>query len=97
MYAIRSYYELAFDTYGEEYLQEHPVGTGPFMFESWDHDVSVNLVKFKDYWRGEPRLDGVNMVVYTNLQVAAAALEAGELDILEVGQFDLAVNRNNFV
>jgi len=84
--------KLAFDTYGEEYLQEHPVGTGPFMFESWDHDVSVNLVKFKDYWRGEPRLDGVNMVVYTNLQVAAAALEAGELDILEVGQFDLAVN-----
>jgi ABC-type transport system substrate-binding protein len=83
--------KLAFDTYGEEYLQEHPVGTGPFMFESWDHDVSVNLVKFKDYWRGEPRLDGVNMVVYTNLQVAAAALEAGELDILEVGQYDLAV------
>ncbi len=84
--------KLAFDTYGEEYLQGHPVGTGPFMFESWDHDVSVNLVKFEDYWRGEPRLDGVNMVVYTNLQVAAAALEAGELDILEVGQFDLAVD-----
>jgi len=84
--------KVAFDTQGEDYLRQHPVGTGPFMLESWEHDVSVNLVKFADYWRGEPRLDGVKMVVYTNLQVAAAALEAGELDILEVGQFDLAVD-----
>jgi ABC-type transport system substrate-binding protein len=84
--------KLAFETYGEDYLQEHPVGTGPFMFDSWDHDVSVNFVAFEDYWRGTPRLDGLNMVIYTNPQIAAAALETGELDILPVDVYDLAVS-----
>jgi ABC-type transport system substrate-binding protein len=87
--------KLAFDTYGEEYLKEHPVGTGPFMFDSWEHDVAVKLVAFKDYWRGTPRLDGVNMVIYTNSLVAAAALQSGELDVLPISEFDVAVSLEN--
>ena len=82
--------KAAFDKNGEEYLKSHPVGTGPFMFDKWDHNVSVNLVAFKDYWRGAPRLAGLNLVIYTSSQVATAALKSGELDIYPVTEFALA-------
>jgi peptide/nickel transport system substrate-binding protein len=37
-----------------EYAQEHPTGTGPFMFESYDNaGGTVTLTRFDDYW-GEP-------------------------------------------
>ncbi|WP_109472170.1 ABC transporter substrate-binding protein [Ornithinimicrobium cavernae] len=37
-----------------EYAQEHPTGTGPFKFESYDNaGGTVNLVRNEDYW-GEP-------------------------------------------
>ena len=84
--------KVAFDTKGEDYLKSHPVGTGPFMFDKWDHDVAVRLVAFKGYWRGTPRLDGVNIVIYTNPQVAVAALKNKQLDVLPITQFDIAAD-----
>src|SRR5690606_41798474 len=33
--------------------KEHPIGTGPFKFESWAKGSSIKLVKNPDYW-GEP-------------------------------------------
>jgi ABC-type transport system substrate-binding protein len=82
--------KVAFDTYGADYLVSNPVGTGSFMFESWDHDEAVHLVKFADYWQGEPLLDGVDMVIYTDETVAAAALQQGELDVLPVTDYNTA-------
>ena len=84
--------KVAFDTKGEDYLKSHPFGTGPFMFDKWDHDVAVRLVAFKGYWRGTPRLDGVNIVIYTNPQVAVAALKNKQLDVLPITQFDIAAD-----
>ena len=35
---------------GVEYTKEHPVGTGPFKYESFKIDVSLTFVKNPDYW-----------------------------------------------
>ncbi len=82
--------KVAYDTYGEDYLATNPVGTGAFMFESWDHDEAVHLVKFADYWQGEPLLDGVDMVIYTDETVAATALQQGDLDVLPISDYNMA-------
>lgn len=68
---------------------EHPVGTGAFMFESWEHGVSMSFVKFADYWRGEPYLDAVQFVIYSNELVAQAALQSGEVHIIAPLSFNV--------
>lgn len=30
------------------------MGTGPYIFDYWDHGIEWSLVKFDDYWRGWP-------------------------------------------
>ena len=61
---------------------EHPVGTGPFAFDNWEHGVSMSFVKFVDYWQGEPNLDAVRFDVYANDLVAQAAMQAGDVHIM---------------
>ena len=72
----------AWETNGEEWCKEHPVTTAPFKFVSWEHDTSVKLEKFAEYWQGEPYLDGVEFHVYNSTMVAQAAIESGEIDAM---------------
>ena len=44
-----------------EYAREHPTGTGPFMFESYENAESVTLTRNDDYW-GDPA--GVSEIVF---------------------------------
>jgi peptide/nickel transport system substrate-binding protein len=64
-----------------EYSLEHPTGTGPFKFESWDRgNGEVTLVRNDDYW-GEPAL--LDEIVFRTIPEGTArrqALEAGEID-----------------
>ncbi len=52
---------------------EHPIGTGPFMFDSWERGTRLTLVRYDDYW-GEPaQLDSL---VFTPIPDNAARLQA---------------------
>lgn len=58
-----------------------PVGTGPYMLESWVRDDRIVLKANPDYWGGEP---GVSYLVFRPIAVGAArvaALEAGDIDL----------------
>ncbi|WP_421361720.1 MULTISPECIES: ABC transporter substrate-binding protein [Agrobacterium] len=59
-----------------------PIGTGPFMFENAVTEQSVTLRAFPDYFRGKPKLDGIQY----NLMPAGASRElafrSGELDLI---------------
>lgn len=61
-----------------------PVGSGPFIFDSFTNGVEYKLRKNPDYYvQGKPYLDGVNFHVFdpTNPNLAPAAYRANQIDI----------------
>jgi peptide/nickel transport system substrate-binding protein len=60
----------------------HPVGTGSYRLKSWDRGSKVTLVANEDYW-GEPaKVKQVEFVVIPDAAARVAALQAGEVDII---------------
>jgi len=60
---------------------EHPVGTGPFKFESWQSGDRIVLSANENYFAGPP---AVKQLIFRNIPENAAraiALEAGEIGI----------------
>jgi peptide/nickel transport system substrate-binding protein len=58
---------------------EHPIGTGPFKFDSWERGTRLTLVRNDDYW-GEPA--NLDSLVFTPIPDNAArlqALQAGDI------------------
>jgi len=64
----------------ESYLA-HPVGCGPFRFESWERGVSLRLAAFPDHWKGKPALPGVTFRFLPDSGTALEEYKAGGLDI----------------
>ncbi len=57
------------------------VGTGPFMFKSWEPDKLLVLVKNPNYWmKGYPLLDEIDMRVIPDEAAIVAAMRAGQVD-----------------
>ena len=52
---------------------EHPIGTGPFKFESWERGTRLTLVRNEDYWGDKAQLDSL---VFTPIPDNAARLQA---------------------
>lgn len=59
-----------------------PVGTGAFMFESFDLAKGAELVKFPDYWNGTAHLDRVHMTFNDDANARMLALQSGDADII---------------
>ena len=82
-----SYFGLAspksLETYGTD-IVEHPVGTGPFVFEEWVRDDAITLVKNENYWQdGYPLVDRVIFQVIPDNAARLTALQSGEVDIAD--------------
>ncbi|WP_246281267.1 ABC transporter substrate-binding protein [Saccharibacillus qingshengii] len=61
-----------------------PVGTGPFVVESWDPAGDVTFVKNKYYWQqGKPYLDKLVYKLIQDDSQAINQLKAGEVDGIE--------------
>jgi peptide/nickel transport system substrate-binding protein len=63
---------------------EHPVGTGPFKFESVQRGQELVLVKNEDYYRGAPKLDKLILRPVPEVTARMAALRSGEVQWIEV-------------
>jgi peptide/nickel transport system substrate-binding protein len=75
----------AYEKNGEDWMRENPVGTGPFVFESFQRDVSYKAVKNPNYWQeGKPYLDAVEILYVADPLTQKAAIEAGEADALQI-------------
>jgi len=61
----------------------NPVGTGPFVFESWEKDARITLKANQDYWDGKPKVDKLIFEVVKENSVRANKLIAGEADIID--------------
>ena len=59
----------------------HPVGTGPFISDSFVIDVSYNVVKNPNWWvKGKPYLDRINYSLVADDATRNLAVQAGEGD-----------------
>ncbi|MGK6315891.1 ABC transporter substrate-binding protein [Neorhizobium sp. DT-125] len=59
----------------------HPVGSGPFVVESFDPKQGVKLRANKDYWAGAPKLDTVTFRMIPEQAARMTALETGEIQL----------------
>jgi peptide/nickel transport system substrate-binding protein len=67
-------------TFNGTFGYEHPIGTGPFMLESWERGSQVTLARYDDYW-GEPaQLEKLIFSVIPDGPARRQALEAGDID-----------------
>ncbi len=68
---------------------QHPIGTGPFMFESWRPSESITFVRNPNYWdTGKPYLDKVVFRVLPDGNSRMLALESGDVDF--VSNYDIS-------
>jgi peptide/nickel transport system substrate-binding protein len=64
-------------------LDQQPVGTGPFVFDSRSEDSVTRFVRNDNYWKGEVFLDAVEFVPVTDPDTRADLLLQGELNALQ--------------
>ena len=68
---------------GEEAFRMHPVGTGPFMFNSYKPMEKVVLARHPKFFRGAAKLDGVEFYYMPDVVSRELGLQKGELDVIE--------------
>lgn len=61
-------------------IATHPIGTGPFAFESQKSGDSITLKSNARYWAGAPKVSGVVFRFIPEKSTALSALQAGEID-----------------
>ncbi|WP_137939757.1 ABC transporter substrate-binding protein [Chitinivorax sp. B] len=60
-------------------LNQQPIGTGPFVFKSYQKDAAIRYDANKDYWRkGEVKLDKLIFAITTDANTRMQKLKAGE-------------------
>ncbi len=61
-----------------------PVGTGPFVIQRYDPSSGVTLVANQSYWRGTPRLRGIEYMIIPDANTTMVMLRSNELDVAYV-------------
>jgi len=68
--------------YGED-LSKHPVGTGPFVFKSWEPGKSIVLVRNEKYWNGIAKVSEVEFKVIPSSKDRLWELKQGLIHIAD--------------
>jgi peptide/nickel transport system substrate-binding protein len=72
----------------KDQLWQKPVGSGPFMFDSWAKGDRVVLKKNPKYWvEGQPYLDELTFLVLTDGNTRMLQFQGGDLDIVTDAPF----------
>lgn len=75
---------------GGKKVDENPIGTGPFKFESWNRGAEIKVVRNDDYWGEKASLDSIVMKVVPEQATRVAMLETGEAHVMLLGSSDVA-------
>ncbi|HUP00398.1 MAG TPA: ABC transporter substrate-binding protein [Gemmatimonadota bacterium] len=68
-------------------FSEAPIGTGPWIFESWAHDDVVRLTANPRYHNGRPRTDGMEIRIIPETTTVIAEFERGNIDWADLNEF----------
>lgn len=69
-------------TYGDN-VGRNPAGTGPFKLTNWVPGESMTLERNPDYWGPKPKLDKIVIKFIADESTRMAALDAGEIDVVQ--------------
>lgn len=61
-----------------EQINTQPIGTGPFVFRSYQKDAIIRYAANKDYWDGAPKVDSLVFAITVDPNVRVQRLKAGE-------------------
>lgn len=71
-------------------LNEHPVGTGPYKFVSWDKNQNIKLVRNDDYWGEKAKTKNIVFRFIGENSARDIALTSGEVDAIDgIGAADI--------
>ena len=69
--------------WGNEDVNLHPVGTGPFKLEEYDPGVKTVIAKNENYWNApRPYLDRIIFFITAEASTRVTALESGEVEMI---------------
>ena len=68
-------------------FSEAPVGTGPWVFESWAHDDVIRLTANARYHLGRPKMDGIEIRMIPETTTVIAEFERGNIDQVDMNEF----------
>jgi len=85
------------DQVGVKAYGKKPVGTGPYMVESWTNNQSVQLVKNPDYWdtANAGYVDNINMPIILESSTSWLEFQKGTIDYSTVPPGQVSVAENN--
>jgi len=61
-----------------------PVGTGPFIVDRYDPSIGVYLSANSQYWRGRPKLRGIDYRIVPDPNTVSVMVKTNELDVAHV-------------
>ena len=68
---------------GHEWMQENPVGTGPYKLVRWNKKQEHLLVRNEDYWGPKPAFKNVRVRIIPEQATQIAELVSGGVDIIK--------------
>lgn len=78
----------AMEKYGDAF-GKHPVGTGPFVFESWGDGSTIALRRNINYWGTGPFVDRLIFKTISNDKERLIALKAGAIHMMDSFSFSV--------
>ena len=69
----------------------HPIGSGPFVWGSYQAGSSMTLKRNPDYWGTKPKIDQIDFKMKVDDRTALLAIAKGEIDSFYISDPDVAI------
>lgn len=86
LFALTTRVGAMFDTDGVADLANTPVGTGPYLFDSWDRGSKITLVANPDYRGDAPYFSTVEMMYFADANALNNAMLTDAIDVVSTVQ-----------
>lgn len=62
-------------------FNSHPISSGPYILQKWNHGSSLEYVPNPLYWRGKPKLQHLQLRILPNATTQLAQFQTHEIDV----------------